>query len=116
MAKNNNALNDAVFRAMCKEYGISIVSEFHFALNYGRKWRFDYAILDHKIAIEIEGGVWIGGRHTRGSGFVKDMEKYNKAAVIGWRVLRFTPQEIHKTETYDLIKQCLANIIQSNDN
>ena len=40
------------------------------------------------IAVEIEGGVWIGGRHTRGKGFLRDIEKYNEAAAMGWRVFR----------------------------
>jgi len=42
-----------------------------------------------KIAIEAEGGVWTGGRHTRGGGYTKDAEKYNAAVVLGWRVLRY---------------------------
>lgn len=58
-----------------------------------RRWRFDLAIPEHKIAIEIEGGAWSNGRHTRGKGFIKDMEKYNAATVLGWKVLRYTPQQ-----------------------
>jgi len=54
----------------------------------GRNWRFDMAWPDLMIAAEIEGGVWSRGRHTRGVGFVADCEKYNAAAVLGWRVLR----------------------------
>jgi len=59
-----------------------------------RKWRFDFAWPFNKIAVEIEGGAWIGGRHNRASGFIKDAEKYNNAALLGWRVLRYTPQNI----------------------
>jgi very-short-patch-repair endonuclease len=59
-----------------------------------RKWRFDFAWPDKLIALEVEGGVWSNGRHTRGSGFVKDMEKYNEAGKLGWRVFRFTPSEM----------------------
>lgn len=60
----------------------------------GRDWRFDFAWPDWMIAVEIEGGVWTKGRHTRGKGFLKDMEKYNAAAHLGWRVFRFTPAEL----------------------
>jgi very-short-patch-repair endonuclease len=55
-----------------------------------RKWRFDFAWVDRKIAAEIEGGTWAGGRHTRGKGFEDDCEKYNTAVSLGWRVYRFT--------------------------
>ncbi len=58
-----------------------------------RKWRLDWADVKKKIAIETEGGVWVGGRHTSGSGFIKDMEKYNAAVLLGWKLLRYTPQQ-----------------------
>lgn len=100
----------AIFETLCKSYGIKGVSSEHiFAKELGRKWRFDFAIIEHKIAIEIEGGVWIAGRHNRGSGFIKDMEKYNTAAMLGWRILRFTPQQINQENTYLMIKQTIEN-------
>jgi very-short-patch-repair endonuclease len=55
-----------------------------------RKWRFDLAFEGPRIAVEIEGAVFTGGRHTRGSGFEKDAEKYAEAMCRGWRVLRVT--------------------------
>jgi very-short-patch-repair endonuclease len=59
-----------------------------------RKWRFDFALIDHKIAIEIEGGTWTGGRHVRAAGYRNDCEKYNEAVKLGWRVLRYTSDMI----------------------
>jgi hypothetical protein len=59
-----------------------------------RKWRFDFAWVKEKIAVEIEGGCWIKGRHNRGTGFIGDMSKYNNAVLLGWKVLRYTPQQI----------------------
>lgn len=67
------------------------VAEYRF--HPSRMWRADFAIPSAKILIEIDGGVWSGGRHTRGSGFVGDMEKLNAAAVLGYRVLRFQPKD-----------------------
>jgi len=55
-----------------------------------RKWRFDFADPAAMVAIELEGGVFSGGRHTRGKGFAADCAKYNEAARLGWRVFRFT--------------------------
>lgn len=77
-------------------YGLSPVPEYRFT--HPRKWRFDYAWPDQMIAVEIEGGIWSRGRHTRGSGFIKDMEKYNEAGKLGWRVFRFTPQQLQSGE------------------
>ena len=71
----------------------------------GRKWRLDFAIVVLKIGIEIEGGVWANGRHTRGKGFIDDMEKYNAAATLGWVILRFTPQDLNKLTTFETIKK-----------
>jgi hypothetical protein len=58
-----------------------------------RKWRFDYF---HKsgVAIELEGGIFTGGRHTRGPGFLKDMEKYNNASSRGILVFRVPSHKI----------------------
>lgn len=74
-----------------------------------RKWRFDYAIPEYKIAIEIDGGLWLdgGGRHNRASGYKGDMEKFNAAASLGWLVLKFTPQQKFLTSTLEIIKETL---------
>lgn len=59
-----------------------------------RKWRFDFAYPDKKVAFEIEGGVWTGGRHFRGRGAIADCDKYNEAALQGWTVYRFTTEHV----------------------
>lgn len=65
------------------------VPEFRF--HRGRQWRFDFAWPDHfRIALEVEGGTWSGGRHTRGQGYEDDCEKYNTAAIEGWLLIRAT--------------------------
>ena len=72
-----------------------------------RKWRFDFAWESKKLALEIEGMVWRNGRHTRGSGFVKDMEKYNNASMLGWRIIRATPDNFCKEEIIHYIREIL---------
>jgi len=55
-----------------------------------RKFRFDVAIPDHKIAIEYEGIFSLKSRHTTLKGYTADTEKYNIAQIQGWKVLRYT--------------------------
>lgn len=55
-----------------------------------RDWRFDFAWPQERVAVEIEGGTWVRGRHSRGAGYGIDCEKYNVAQLNGWIVLRFT--------------------------
>lgn len=82
-----------IFPALCRGFGIPApVTEHRF--HPTRKWRFDYAWVEQKVALEVEGAVWTGGRHTRGSGYVKDLEKYSEAAILGWCVIRVTPKEL----------------------
>jgi len=74
--------------------GSSIGWQKEFSFDITRKWRFDYANPIQKIAIEVEGGAWTNGRHTRGAGFIKDIEKYNAATRQGWRIFRYTPEQM----------------------
>jgi very-short-patch-repair endonuclease len=79
----------------------------------GRKWRFDFAWIEQKLAVEVEGGNWSGGRHTRGRGFEQDCEKYNAAILMGWRVLRFTPKSMTWTnwEAVEVIQRALLGVV-----
>jgi very-short-patch-repair endonuclease len=70
--------------------------EIEYRFHPPRRWRFDFAWLDRKLAVEVDGGEWSRGRHTRGKGFSGDCEKMNQATIDGWRVLRFTGSEIRK--------------------
>lgn len=72
-----------------------------------RKWRFDFAWPNLRLAVEIEGGIWTGGRHTRGQGFLDDCEKYNQAALVGWMVLRFPTEQINSGEALQFIEAAL---------
>jgi hypothetical protein len=60
--------------------------------------RIDFAWEDIKMAVEIEGGVWSGGRHVRGKGYLHDMLKYNWLSLNGWTLLRYTWQTINYKE------------------
>ena len=83
--------------------------EQEFKFDAKRRWRFDFADPWHKIAIEVEGGSWVSGSHTRGSRFSKDCEKYNAAALAGWKVLRFTGEMIRDGRAMDTINAALMS-------
>ena len=53
-------------------------------------WRFDFAWVSQKVAVELEGGIWTDGAHVRGGHYESDCKKYNAAQMFGWVVLRFT--------------------------
>lgn len=80
--------------------------EYRFAAD--RLWRFDFAWPAHKLAVEVEGGIFTAGRHSRGTGLLADMEKYNRAALDGWRVLRFFTDQVVDGTAIATIKGALA--------
>lgn len=83
-----------------------VTREFRF--NPERKWRLDYAWPAQQVALEVEGAVWIQGRHTRGSGFVKDMEKYNRLATMGWVLLRVQPRDLMTQATVKMVLEAMG--------
>lgn len=84
--------------------GVAFVREHVFALP--RRWRFDFA-LDDKLAIEVEGGIWMrgGGAHSRPANIERDIEKHNAATLLGWRVLRVTPKMVKSGQALDLVME-----------
>ncbi len=83
----------------------SAVKELHFHAT--RKWRFDWALPLVKVGIEIDGGAFTQGRHTRGKGFVDDLEKLNYAMADGWRVYRFTPEQVRNGEAMKFLREAV---------
>jgi hypothetical protein len=79
-----------------------------------KDWRFDFAIPSQKIAIEIEGGIFTGGRHVQGVGFEKDCEKYNCALLLGWRVLRFSSNHVKSGRALELTEKLLKGVQNGN--
>lgn len=72
-----------------------------------RRWRFDFAWPDFHVAVEVDGGAWTGGRHTRGKGFEADAEKLNEATSLGWRVYRYTATRVRSGYAVNEIRVAL---------
>lgn len=72
-----------------------------------RKWRFDFAWPAEKLALEVDGGTWVAGRHSRGAGMAADCEKQAAAVIAGWRVLRCTTDHVKSGEAARWVAQAL---------
>ena len=92
-----------LFELILAKEGLQYVTEYRF--HPTRKWRADYAFIDANLLVEVEGGLWIGGRHNRPISMIKDFEKYNSATMIGWSILKFTPSQLNECATIDMIKE-----------
>ena len=66
-----------------------------------------FLITGTKILIEVEGGIWSGGRHTR-QRLYRDMEKYNSAAMMGFTVLRFSTEQVKAGVAIKQIEQLVG--------
>jgi hypothetical protein len=69
-----------------------------------RRWRWDWGSFELMLAVEWEGGTFIGGRHTTGSGFENDCRKMNTGSLLGWTTLRFTRAMLASGEALDVIR------------
>lgn len=94
------------FALHCRAHKLNPATEFKF--HPVRKWRADFAFPASMILVEIEGGAWINGRHNRGKGFTDDCEKYSHAALLGYRVFRFTPEVVKSGEAILMVKEALG--------
>ena len=80
---------DAYLQILRKTTGLEWISEYRF--HPPRRWRFDYACLELKIAVELNGGLFVRGRHCQPQAMLSEYEKINTAVSLGWRVLTCTP-------------------------
>lgn len=74
-----------------------------------RRWRIDFAwpTLPHPLGVEIDGGVWTRGRHTRGAGYEADAEKANELTLAGWRLLRVSGGQVRSGAALRWIERAL---------
>lgn len=113
--KAHKKINPELFKAMAKAHGLTEpVPEYRF--KYGRKWAFDWMFVGYaspddftmtKVAVEIQGGLFTGGRHVRGAALLKEYEKINAAQIMGYKVILVTPQQVESGEAFELVKRAL---------
>ncbi len=88
----------ANFQNWCYRNGLpKPAAEYQFDMS--RKWRFDFCWAEQMVALEVQGGLFSAGRHTRGAALLKEHEKLNRAAVLGYRLIYTTPQTAQNSDT-----------------
>lgn len=94
-----------------EQVGIGYHREWRFAPP--RRWRADFAVPagafeSPSLLVEIDGGGFIAGRHSRGLGMEHDAEKASAAAILGYRVIRCTPSQVEDGRALGWIQDALG--------
>jgi len=104
---------ELTLEAQLSQAGIAFEREFRF--DPTRRWRADFRIPNHdthefhmSILVEIDGGAYVNGRHSRGAGVEADCEKTSAAAILGYRVIRLTPKQVEDGRGLEWIRQALG--------
>src|SRR3990167_9078866 len=79
----------------------------------GRRFAFDLAWPDRKLALEVEGVIYgrdghLRGRHVSITGFRRDAVKYTEASLRGWMVIRCLPAQVTSGEALGWIERAFA--------
>lgn len=89
---------------------LKIDFEQEFKFHPERKWKADFHLVGKKILVEVEGGIWSSGRHTRGKGYIGDMEKYNAATMMGYQVIRFSTEQVKSGLAIQQIEKMVGDL------
>ena len=89
---------------------LNIEFEQEFQFHPTRKWRADFHLKDRKILVEVEGGIWSNGRHTRGKGYIADLDKYNEATMMGYQVIRFSTEQVKSGKAIEQIEKMVGDL------
>ena len=103
----SDTLAVAAVRAYCAQRGYPEPAP-EYPFHPARRWRFDLAFPAERVAVELEGGVRTGGRHTRPGGYEGDIEKYNAAALAGWVVIRASYRQVRAGLLWDWLDLAFA--------
>lgn len=93
------------FEFQCRSYKLKPIREYRF--HPIRRWRWDFAYPESWVAVELDGAIWVSGRHARGSGILSDMDKYNAGLLLGWKPFRFSASHVKSGEAIQTILEAL---------
>ncbi len=103
-AKKEKELPYPGFENECRKRGIPIPLREQ-PVCEGRRWKMDFYWPIYSVVVEVEGGVWQQGRHTRGAGYIADCEKYNEISLRGLTLIRVTPKDLETGKVFDWLRR-----------
>ena len=112
MSTSGRSPAEQTLAVQLEQAGIPFQREYKF--HESRRWRADFMVPYYgwdkttALLIEVEGGAYVQGRHTRGPAFEADCEKYAAAAILGYRVIRVTPRQVEDGRALSWIRQALG--------
>ena len=89
---------------------LKVEFEQEFKFHPTRKWSADFHLKGKKVLVEVEGGIWSNGRHTRGKGYLGDLEKYNTATMMGYQVIRFSTEQVKSDKAIEKIEKLVGDL------
>ena len=104
---------EQTFLSQCVQYQLpKVEAQYQFAKPMGRKFSADFAFVEYQLLIEIQGGVWMqgGGAHSRPANIDRDIEKQQHAALLGFLILPFTPQQVRSKHAIDWTTRVLFRL------
>lgn len=75
-----------------------------------RKFRADFLFIEKKLIVEVQGGAWVGGRHTNGAGFEDDCERTCLLVLEGYRLLTVTPKQVKDGRALSWVELAIATL------
>lgn len=105
--KKEPSVGERILERHLEALKIEYTREFKF--HPERKWRADFLIDGYKLLVEVEGGVFINGGHSRGRPYTNNCEKYSNAAILGYHVIRATTDQVKSGECIKWIELYIKN-------
>lgn len=106
--KNQRVVSEGEQTLSLQLKALRIEFEQEYKFHPARKWRADFHLKGRKILVEVEGGIWSNGRHTRGKGYIGDLEKYNEATMMGYQVIRFSTEQVKNGKAIEQILKLIG--------
>ena len=107
--EQSNAARELLALTMLQQLrAVGLEPDREFRFHDTRRWRFDFCFPKQKLALEVDGGTWTGGRHTRGMGYEDDCRKFAEAAILGWRVIRATGDQVRTGAALQWVERALG--------